>query len=101
MTRSEIRYLCFSEFTRAESGKPDIPPAPPGFVETFQSQKDFRGWLGFGVTWDVDEDDPWKVVPLECSLLEQWHRELATMVPVIAPDGSIVSAEEWNKTDGD
>lgn len=94
MERSEIRYICFSLFTEAEKGK-DIPPPPVGFRETFESQEAFRGWLGFGVTWDIDEDDHWKAVPRECSLLEEWHRELARKVPVLTEDG-IVSAEEWN-----
>lgn len=98
MTRSEIRYICFTLFSEAERGK-EIPPPPEGFKETFESQEAFRGWLAFGVTWDVDEDDPWKAVPRECSLLEEWHRELMRKVPVLTEDG-IISAEEYNGREG-
>lgn len=70
---------------------------PEGFKKSFEIQKYFKGWINYHVTWDVDPDDPWTVVPLSKSLEEQWHDELRQVVPVITPDGEIVEAKEWEK----
>lgn len=96
MRRSDIRYKLFTLQTEAERGV-EVPPLPEGFRESFETQEHFRGFINFGVTWDVDDDDPWKVVPLEMSHLERWHETLRNIVPVITPEGDIVSAEEWEQ----
>lgn len=70
---------------------------PEGFKESFECQKFFRGWINYHVTWDVDEEDVWKVVPRGISLEEEWHKQLKEVVPVITPEGEIVEAKEWEK----
>ena len=94
MTRSEIRYALFSLKSKAE-GKEEIPPLPDGFEEGFSAQERFRGFINFGVTWDVKEDEPWTIESLDKSHLEVWNEELKAVVPVITEEG-IVSAEEYN-----
>lgn len=70
---------------------------PSGFKESFESQPAFRGWLNYHVTWDLDRDDPWVIIPRTESLVAEWHRELIRLVPVIEKDGTIVSAEDYRK----
>lgn len=70
---------------------------PEGFKESFENQPAFRGWLNYHVTWDINREDPWKVITRKESLVAEWHRELIRLVPVIEKDGTIVSAEEYEK----
>jgi hypothetical protein len=71
---------------------------PEGFKESFESQKEFRGWINYKETWYIDENnDPWKVVLIHRPLVEDWHDELRKVVPVITPEGDIVGADEWEK----
>ena len=70
---------------------------PKGFKESFENQEAFRGWINYHETWDVKRADPWTIVPLKCSLVAEWHKELIKVVPVIAPDGTIMEASEWEK----
>lgn len=60
---------------------------PIGFRRSFESQKNFRGWINYHVTWDVTRKDPWTILPRNESLVAEWHRELAKIVPVISSDG--------------
>jgi hypothetical protein len=70
---------------------------PNGFIESFENQPAFRGWLNYHVTWDINREYPWKVVSRKESLVAEWHRELIRLIPVIEADGTIVSAEEYEK----
>lgn len=82
------------EFDRVHSGI----EYPEGFKESFERQKHFRGWINYKETWYIDEDkDPWKVIPLERPLVDEWHEHLKTIVPVITPEGEIVEPEEWER----
>lgn len=94
MTGQQIKRLLALLRATAE-GKVNHFDVPVGFKESFESQVDFRGWVNYHVTWDVDPDDLWKVVALEKSLEQQWHDDLEKVVPVITPEGEIVTAEEW------
>lgn len=71
---------------------------PEGFKESFENQKDFRGWINYKETWYIDEenDNPWKIILIKRPLLEDWHDILKKFVPVLTPEG-VVSAEEYNK----
>lgn len=80
MNRSEIRYLLFKLNANAEGGT-ELTKLPTGFKESFDSQANFRGWLNFGVTWDVDENDPWKVILREKSIEAEWTELLLEKVP--------------------
>lgn len=81
LTRRDIRYLCFRLKTEADGG-PEAPELPQGFRETFEGQELFRGWAAFGVSWDVDQEDFWKIVILKESLARQWERTLLEKVPI-------------------
>ena len=72
---------------------------PEGFKESFESQKHFRGWINYKETWYIDEqnNDPWNVIPLKRPLVEEWHDILREFVPIITPEGEIVTPEEWEK----
>jgi hypothetical protein len=99
MTRKQVkRFLALlkaqSEYTDREFGF----EVPDGFKESFESQFFFRGWINYHVTWDVDKKDVWKVINRKISLEAEWHRELIKVVPVIAPDGTIMEADEWQKS---
>ena len=93
--RSDIRYKLFSLKSEAERGV-EIPALPEGFRESFEEQEAFRGFINFGVTWDVSENDPWKVIPLDRSHLEVWNEVLRSKVPIIGPDGKVYTPEEWD-----
>lgn len=80
MNKKQIRYLCSRIRTEAE-GFAEKPELPQGFMETFESQANFRGWMGFGVTWDVDPKDPWKIVLREKSIEDEWNGILEKVVP--------------------
>jgi len=78
LTRHEIRYWCF-RFNTAT--KPEGSPAtgsPTGLRKDFENNPHFGGWEGFGVTWDVDKEDPYRIVPLRHSLDTQWNTEMSS-----------------------
>lgn len=83
MNRREIRYLC-ARLKSEQEGLSASPDLPEDFIEKFESQQRFRGWENYGVTWDVDEDDPWTIKFLSMSLEQQWHQELMNAVPELA-----------------
>jgi len=97
MTKTKIKRLLALLKAKAEYKKEIDVEVPEGFIESFENQDNFRGWINYHETWDVDKDDPWKVVIRKRSLVAEWHRELSRVVPVITPDGTIVSPEEWEK----
>ena len=95
MKKTKIKRLLALLKAKAEHGRELDVEVPEGFIESFEDQDNFRGWINYHVTWDVDKDDPWKVVIRKISLAAEWQRELIKVVPVIIPDGTIVEAEEW------
>lgn len=102
MTRKEVKRLL--ALLKARSEYPDRVidlELPAGFKESFESQPAFRGWLNYHETWDVDADDVWVVVTRRISLVAEWAAELARVVPVIEPDGTVVTAAEWERRQKD
>lgn len=97
MTFNEIKYLLATLRSEAIYNKPLPIELPEGFRESFETQKDFRGWASYHVTWDVFEEDPWKCVLREKSQEQEWNETLEKVVPVITPEGEIVGAEEWEQ----
>jgi hypothetical protein len=97
MNFNEIKYLLALFRSEALYDRPVPIEVPEGFKESFESQSNFRGWSNYHVTWDVFEDDPWKCVLREKSQEQEWNEVLEKVVPVIVPEGEIVSAEEWEK----
>ena len=97
MDFNEIKYLLASIRSAALYDRPVKVNIPEGFKESFESQTNFRGWANYHVTWDVFEDDPWKCVLRLKSQEQEWNETLDKVVPVITPEGEIVSAEEWEK----
>ena len=97
MDKREIKYLIALLRSEAETGEKPALPIPEGFKESFESQKYFTGWINYHTTWDTTNEDPWTVYPRTRSLEAEWHAELIKLVPVIAPDGTIMEAEEWEK----
>lgn len=98
MTRIQIKRLLALLKAQVEYDKTfDDIDIPEGFVESFENQKHFKGWINYHVTWDVDENDSWKVISLKMSREQEWHDTLEKVVPVITPEGEIVGAEEWEK----
>lgn len=70
---------------------------PEGFIESFESQPHFRGWINYHVTWDVTREDPWTVVPRKRSLVAEWHEELMRVVPLVNPDGTIMDPKDGSQ----
>lgn len=98
MTPIQVKRLL--ALLKAKAEKPEkeiIFEVPEGFKESFENQKNFRGWINYHVTWDVTREDPWVVRLRTISLVAEWHRELIKLVPVISPTGEIMEAEEWEK----
>ncbi len=100
MTRQKVKRLLALLKAKAEYDKEIDVEVPEGFIKSFEDQDNFRGWINYHVTWDVDKDDVWKVVLRKISLAAEWQRELIKVVPVITPDGNIVTGEEWEKENG-
>lgn len=100
MTRQKVKRLLALLKAKAEYNREIIFDVPKGFIESFEKQDNFRGWINYHVTWDVDNDDVWKVIIRKISLAAEWQRELVKVVPVITPDGNVVTGEEWEQENG-
>jgi hypothetical protein len=97
----EIKYKLALLREEANSGIKSTVEITKNFKDSFKSQKYFMGWTNFEKTWYVDIDnDPWKVIPLKRPLVEEWHDVLRKFVPIITPEGEIVTPEEWEKRNG-
>ena len=79
--RRKIRYACFAMLRGDKKGIPSL------FIKYFEGQQHFATWELFGVTWDVERDDPTKTIPLEFSHLERWEAKLRQVIPEL--DGAI------------
>ncbi len=88
MNRRKIRYLLRRIKSNVDTkNDPDaklikLPKLPKGFRKSFEEQPRFRGWMGYQVTWDVDESG-WTIVLLDKSLEEKWNDLLEEKVPVL------------------
>jgi len=86
MDRRQIRYFLRRIKTNVDSrNDPDrkviaLPKLPKGFRKSFEEQPRFRGWMGYQVTWDVDESG-WTIVFLDKSLEQKWEELLLQKVP--------------------
>jgi hypothetical protein len=97
----EIKYKLALLREESDTGIKSEIKINESFKNSFKSQKHFMGWINFEKTWYIDiENDPWKVVPLKRPLVEEWHDVLREFVPIITPEGEIVTPEEWEKRNG-
>jgi len=79
----------------------DLPYGAEGFKRSFEAQPLFCGWLNYHVTWEVhfrmtDDGpvgDPWKVIKLDKSRVQIHNEAVASRLPTLMPDGSVVEAE--------
>ena len=97
MTRKQVKRLLALLKAQVEYDRPLEIEVPEGFKKSFENQSAFRGWINYHETWDVDPDDAWKVISRKISLVAEWHKELIKVVPVIAPDGTIMEVDEWEQ----
>ncbi len=85
MTRRNVRYWLFRKQNEAEGGA-KARGAPPGLYRRFEAQPAFvlaGGYKSFARTWDVDREDPFKIVPRDRSIAEEWNAHLAeTATPI-------------------
>lgn len=98
MTRKEIKRALALLKSEVELGRDHRLDLPAGFRKSFEAQRGFLGWINYHVTWDVDDHDAWRVVPLLESRVRSWHKQLEKLVPVLTEDG-VVSAEEYAKSE--
>ena len=101
MKKTKIKRLLALLKAKAEYGREIDVEVPEGFIESFEDQDNFRGWINYHETWDVDKNDPWKIVIRKISLAAEWQKELIRVVPVITPDGTIVTPKEWEQKAGE
>jgi hypothetical protein len=97
MSRKQIKRILALIKAEVEHDRDFNLDLPERFKESFEGQKHFKGWINYHVTWGVSKKDAWKVVPLKKSLEQEWHDELEKVIPVITPEGEIVSEKEWAK----
>ena len=80
LTRRNVRYICFRLKTEAEGGEAVDREGILAFTdevrEHMEEQTGFGGWSKFGVTWDVDEQSYFVVVPLKKSIESAWNTVL-------------------------
>lgn len=73
--RKQTRYWLFRLKTEAD-GEAKATGLPRGFRGHFKKQEWFDGWENFGVTWDVEADDPLTTYPRYQSIHEEWDEVL-------------------------
>lgn len=81
MLRRKVRYWCFRFKTETEEDGANADDAPEGLRERFEGMEWFQGWHNFGNTWDVHDEDPFRIVPLKKSLVDQWDSVIEKKVP--------------------
>lgn len=79
--RRKIRYACWA------MARGDTKDIPTKFKEYFENEEHFATWELFGVTWDVEREDPSVTTPLEFSHLERWEAKMRQVIPEL--DGAI------------
>ena len=84
LPRRKIRYWLYRFRTEATGGA-KATNAPRGMKVHFESKPYFDGWDGFANTWDVDNEDPFKIVSRRFTELEEWE---ATLRKVLRNVGS-------------
>lgn len=77
--RKQVRYMLFRLKTEADGG-PKATSIPRGFRPHFKKQEWFDGWENFGVTWDVEAEDPLTTRPRYESIHEEWDQQIEAMV---------------------
>jgi hypothetical protein len=75
-----VRYLCFRIQTEALGGAP-AADIPEGFKEHYEMQNRFTGWKNFACNWDIDTENPKKVVYRKFTIYEEWNAVLRSVVP--------------------
>jgi len=86
MTRRQIRYWLFRFRTETEENGASAEGSPEGLREKFEDMEWFQNWENFGITWDVHDEDFFRIVPLKQSLSDQWNRVLEEKVPELIKD---------------
>ena len=82
LTRRKVRYWCFRFLTEQVEGI-DASDAPEGLKERFEEMEWFQGWKKFGVTWDIAEDDFFRIVPRKTSIHQDWDKVIMSKFPVL------------------
>lgn len=81
LPRRKVRYWLFRFRTELEEDGANADDAPEGLREHFEGLEWFQGWGKFGFTWDVHEEDKFRIVPLHASLHDQWNKTIEEKVP--------------------
>lgn len=81
MTKRQVRYWLFRFKTELEDDGASASDAPRGLRKLFEGMEWFQGWNNFSVTWDVNHEEPFRIIPLKVSLDEQWNKTLEEKVP--------------------
>lgn len=90
MLKRQVRYWCFRFRTETEEDGATADDAPKGLRERFEEMEWFQGWSKFGITWDVHDEDPFRIIPLKISLQDQWNAVIEKKVPELVKDESHV-----------
>lgn len=84
LTEQEIKRFLALLKAKAEYPERNINLSlPEGFEESFKSQPNFRGWINYHVTWEIEKNDPWVVILRKIPLSTEWHRHLVKLVPIL------------------
>lgn len=95
--RRQLRYWCFRMANEAAGGA-SADGVPSGLLDVITNSPAFQftgGWASFAVKWDISQDEPFKIVPLDKSLVDEWDeycRSVAKDVPA-----ELISAIETNQ----
>ena len=79
----QARYWCF-RFKSAAEGGAKSTGAPRGFKKYIEELPGFAGWDKFAITWDIAGDNPFKIIPRDFSVWEEWNavmRRVAKPLP--------------------
>jgi hypothetical protein len=85
--RKEVRYQLYRLRTDAE-GK-NSHESTKTFIKKFEDQPYFDGWRNFGTTWDVAQDDPYRIVHKTLSEQEEWDEVVRSKFPQIDHNGKV------------
>ena len=94
MARRQVRYWLFRKQNEVEGGA-KARGAPRGLYRRFEALPTFvlaGGYKTFAQTWDVDREDPFKIIPRNQSITEEWNTHLIeTAKPVRQTTKSVMA----------
>lgn len=87
--KRKVRYWCFT-IRNCIMEERDMPDYPKGLKKFVEGLPGFAGWEYFAVTWDIEGENPFKIVLRLQSVWEEWDHVMDRVaIPVDTPPEQI------------